>query len=539
MIGERLGRWRIERELGRGGMGRVYLARLEGEPASEGVSQAAVKVLAPELAVDAGLVARFHREIAILSRLRHPHIVALYESGQQGHWYYYAMEYVDGPGLDELLRQEGRLPWWQALQVAIELSQALKHAHDHGIVHRDLKPSNVLLAEGRTVKLSDFGVAWIFAAPRLTATQAVVGSVDYMSPEQAAGQSAGPRSDLYALGVVFYQMITGRLPFRGRTAADMVHQHRYARFDVPIRIVPDLPTEINDVVCQLLEKDPAHRPANAQLLVRHLQAIQRRLASLAPGMTASDPSSAPTAIGSSSVREDHAEKLGDDVRQGAADAEVHAFGAEESTAQRRWLQAAALSVLLMLVVGAIIWGLWPESVDKLLEQADVALSRDDYAELDRILAKLTHARLAPEQAARVEQLHVEGQRKKLSWQSRRRVSQDHLPAQSPAERAYRQAVLEFHLGRQDQARALWQTIVDAYDGVASEQVWVDLAKDGLRLHPQDVTRSVDEAIQRAQKEPAAQGWRRLQALRDLVKDYPEAKQKVEEALRGWPTPPDP
>src|SRR5436309_11213997 len=148
MIGDRLGKWVIYKELGRGGMGRVYLAQEE-----IGGRQAALKVLAAELAQDAGFLHRFQREIEALGRLDHPNIVRFYESGLENGLYYYAMEYVDGPSLDAVLHAQGKLPWQEVLDAALQLCPALKHVHDHGIIHRDLKPPNILRTHAGVLKL--------------------------------------------------------------------------------------------------------------------------------------------------------------------------------------------------------------------------------------------------------------------------------------------------------------------------------------------------------------------------------------------------
>src|SRR6516162_11837972 len=159
---ERLGHWIIDKELGRGGMGQVFLAH-EDPAVNPDSRQAAVKVLAPELATEAGFLHRFQREIDILRQLDNPHIVRFYDAGVQDNRYYYAMEYVPGQNFEEVLRARGRLDWREVLVIAMQLCPALKHAHDHGIIHRDIKPQNVLQAEDGTVKLSDFGVAKVFA----------------------------------------------------------------------------------------------------------------------------------------------------------------------------------------------------------------------------------------------------------------------------------------------------------------------------------------------------------------------------------------
>ena len=174
------------------------------------------------------------------------------------------MEYVDRATVADLLEDRGQLSWEDVAEIGVQVSQALHHAHQADIVHRDLKPANLLRTTDGIVKLSDFGVAKLIGDTSTTAANTLVGTADYASPEQAANKPVTNSDDLYAgLGVVFYQLLTGRLPFMAETAVDMLHQHRYGRFDAPSRLAHDLPHEMDSLVLSLMEKDPDKRPANA------------------------------------------------------------------------------------------------------------------------------------------------------------------------------------------------------------------------------------------------------------------------------------
>lgn len=238
---------------------------------------AAVKILASSLAQEEGFVERFHREIESLKRVKNPHIVELYDFGVDNGTYYYAMEYVAGETLTSVIKRERRLPWDRVIDIGIQVCQALKAAHDAGVVHRDLKPSNLLLTPEGEVKLADFGVAQLFASQRLTVTGGIVGTAEYMSPEQAQGHRATKKSDLYSLGAVLYVLLTGRAPFSGSTTVEVLQKHRYGRFDPPRLIVPDIPHWLDDAICQLLEKDPAKRPPDAFVVARMLDQIKRKV----------------------------------------------------------------------------------------------------------------------------------------------------------------------------------------------------------------------------------------------------------------------
>jgi len=270
---DQVGPYRIERKIGAGGMGNVYL----GVHSVTGKA-AAVKVLPASMAREEGFVQRFRREIESLRKLSNRHIIELYEDGTTDDaTFWYSMEYIDGSTLTTEITDRKRLPWKEVIEFALQISAALKAAHDAGIVHRDIKPSNLLLTRDRVIKLTDFGVASLFATSRLTRTGGIVGTAEYMSPEQARGQRAAKRSDLYSLGAVMYAMLTGRPPFTGPTANDILQKHQFAHFDKPSRYAPEIPRLLEDLVCQLLEKDPAKRPHDALVLMKRLEQIRARL----------------------------------------------------------------------------------------------------------------------------------------------------------------------------------------------------------------------------------------------------------------------
>jgi serine/threonine-protein kinase len=253
-------------------MGTVYLASHE-----QTGRIVALKLLSPSLAREEGLVARFMREIDALKKLKNPHVVELFDHGVDGEMYYYAMEYVPGETLTARLRREKRIPWREVIDLAIQICIALKSAHDAGIIHRDLKPSNLLLTHDGTIKLTDFGVAQVFAGSKLTVTGGIIGTAEYMSPEQGQGRRITKRSDLYSLGAVIYVMLTGRPPFSGKTTLDVIQKHKYSQFDRPRTIVPDVPYWLDEIVCQLMEKDPEKRPADAFVVNRRLQETLRKV----------------------------------------------------------------------------------------------------------------------------------------------------------------------------------------------------------------------------------------------------------------------
>jgi len=270
---ERVGQYEIERKLGAGGMGAVYLGRhsVTGQ-------LAAIKVLPASLAREEGFVLRFTREVQAMRSLSSPYIVKIYEDGvDDNETYYYAMEYVEGQTVAQRLRESGRIPWRDVIDYSVQICSALKSAHVSGIVHRDLKPSNLIITSEGEVKLLDFGVAQVFASGKLTKTGGIIGTAEYMSPEQAQGRRATKASDIYSLGAVMYAMITGRPPFSGKTSMEVIHKHRFGVFDRPRTYVPEIPHWLDDVVCQCLEKEPEKRFPDAYVLSLRLKEIVKKV----------------------------------------------------------------------------------------------------------------------------------------------------------------------------------------------------------------------------------------------------------------------
>ncbi len=271
---DRIGPYEILRKIGSGGMGTVYLGRHVDTQL-----EAAVKVLPSSMAREPGTVDRFEREINAMRQLAGPHIVELFESGhdEPTDQMWFAMEYVEGETLTDCIRANRRLPWEQSVDIAIQICSALKTAHATGVVHRDLKPSNLLIGDDGVVKLTDFGVAQVFAAQRLTVTGGIIGTAEYMSPEQAQGRRCTRTSDLYSLGAVLYVMLTGRPPFTGKNAVEIIQKHSTAMFDRPSLYAADIPRILEDVVCKLLEKAPDDRYGDAHVVSLRLKEVVKRV----------------------------------------------------------------------------------------------------------------------------------------------------------------------------------------------------------------------------------------------------------------------
>jgi serine/threonine-protein kinase len=247
---------------------------------------AAVKVLPAQLTADPPFLQRFRREVMTLARLDHPNIVRIFDDGEADGAYYYAMDFVEGVSLESVLEKKEKMPPLDALRIVRSAAEALEHSHARGIVHRDIKPANIMLTPAGGVKLMDFGIAKVLDATRMTATLAVLGTVEYMSPEQSQGRHVDGRSDLYSLGVVLYQCLTARLPITGATPTEVIMKLRTHQIDPPSAWVRDLPKSLDELVMRLLERDTSNRTASARELIRELARAERQIKA---GITGHEP----------------------------------------------------------------------------------------------------------------------------------------------------------------------------------------------------------------------------------------------------------
>ena len=262
------GRYRLRRELARGGMAAVWEA--EDKVLTRRV---AIKVLHPHLAGDDGFRTRFRREAVAAARLAHPHIVTTYDTGRDADVAYIVMELVDGTTLARLLKAQGPLPVAKAIDVAVQVADALACAHTHGVVHRDVKPANILLRDDGHVKVADFGIAKAGAGHDLTRTGVVMGTAKYLSPEQVSGHPADAGSDIYALGIVLYEMLCGAPPFVGDTELSTAVARLTAAPGSLRDRRQDVPRSLEAVVLRSLARDPAARYRTAEEMRASLLAV--------------------------------------------------------------------------------------------------------------------------------------------------------------------------------------------------------------------------------------------------------------------------
>ncbi|MBN1488204.1 MAG: protein kinase [Anaerolineae bacterium] len=265
LVNTRLGKYLIQSELGRGGMAAVYLGY---DPTLE--RTVAIKVLAPHLVWQKDFVDRFLREARSAARLRHPNIVTIFDVGQESGWYYFVMEYLEGKELTEYIKEQGALPPEEVITILRPLAEALDYAHEQGLIHRDIKPGNIIIDQGHS-KITDFGIARASHETRLTSTGTIIGTPEYMSPEQAQGLTVDARSDQYSLAVVAYEMLSGIVPFQADSTMAVLYKVTHEPPPPISDVKSDLPKGVETVLEQAMAKEPEARFENVAAFINALE----------------------------------------------------------------------------------------------------------------------------------------------------------------------------------------------------------------------------------------------------------------------------
>jgi serine/threonine protein kinase len=348
------GRYRLEGRLGFGGMSTVHLAldqRLE--------RRVAVKLLAEHLADDPAFVSRFQREAQAAARLVHPNIVQVFDSGrdQQTHQYFIVMEYIEGSSGAEILRDDGWMEVDDALSIIEQACEGLDYAHRHGVVHRDVKPGNLLRAREGEVKLADFGIAKATEQSSITQVGSVLGTAAYLAPEQARGEEAGASADIYALGVVAYQLISGRLPYEATSLTELALKQQQEEPATLDTLVAAVSPELADAIAVALALDPRDRYATAREMRR---ALSDGAKGIAPGERTPAPARAPATQATSVLPSRGRSGTPPAVvaprrpRQGPPRANSAAAQAPAASAPRRRTNRLVLGLLAVLVIALAI-----------------------------------------------------------------------------------------------------------------------------------------------------------------------------------------
>ena len=268
LIGKIVGnRYEILEEVGLGGMATVFKAK------DHVLNRlVAVKVLKDEFTTDTEFVKRFNTEAQAAASLSHPNIVSIFDVGheEENNLYYIVMELIQGKTLKEIINSERKLTWKWAVNIAMQIASALEIAHKNGIVHRDIKPHNIIITEDGIAKVTDFGIAKAVSNSTITAFGTTIGSVHYFSPEQAKGGYTDAKSDLYSLGVVMYEMLTGKVPFDADTPVSVALKHMQEEAKEPIELNEEIPTAINQIVVKAMQKEPTARYQSATEMLHDL-----------------------------------------------------------------------------------------------------------------------------------------------------------------------------------------------------------------------------------------------------------------------------
>jgi serine/threonine protein kinase/outer membrane protein assembly factor BamD (BamD/ComL family) len=380
LIGQNVGPFHVEKELGCGAMGTVYLADY-----TKTGRKVALKVISPGLSDNEKLMERFDREVNILKQLKHPNIVRLLAFGRFHGSPFYAMEFIDGESLDQVLRRRGRFSWEEVVEMGKQVAQALQHAHENGVIHRDLKPSNLMFDRAtNTVKLTDFGIAKDVDRTSITTEHKTIGTIAYMSPEQCQGlRNLTGKSDIYSLGIVLYELVTGRKPFEAENAMDMFLMHVQGKFERPSRLVPEIPMWLDTLICQCMEKKADHRPADAAMVAKALDEVKEKVASQESFSVRSAKKTAKT--GKDARDREAAEALLEATGKPSRKRKRSELPEEEGRSSKGvWLTAAGLGTLLVLVIVLLVIGLWPASPadnlaagEKLVQDAELLVDQGD------------------------------------------------------------------------------------------------------------------------------------------------------------------
>ncbi|HLN61257.1 MAG TPA: Stk1 family PASTA domain-containing Ser/Thr kinase, partial [Symbiobacteriaceae bacterium] len=259
-------RYRIGERIGGGGMALVYRARDE-----QLGRDVAVKVLRGQFGTDEEFIRRFRREAQNAASLSHPNVVQIFDVGRDDDQYFIVMELVEGQTLKELIQRQGPLPIAEAVRISAEILGALEHAHTNRIVHRDIKPHNILISRDGHAKVTDFGIARATTTDTVTHTGSIMGSAHYFSPEQANGQPTGEKSDIYSMGIVLYEMLTGTVPFTGDSPITVALKHIRDRVVPATQLNSEVPVELDEIILRALEKEPEDRYPSAAAMRQALE----------------------------------------------------------------------------------------------------------------------------------------------------------------------------------------------------------------------------------------------------------------------------
>lgn len=534
------GPFEIRGKLGTGGMGIVYKAVYQKTGQT-----VALKVLSPDLSADEQVRKRFDREMEILKRLDHKNIVRYYGGGRIGNQHFYAMELMEGGSLDAVLKKRGRLSWEQTIEVGKAVARALEHAHYYGIVHRDLKPANLFLSKDNRLKLGDFGIARDTERTALTAAGKTVGTYAYMAPEQISGKPPVSRkTDQYALGCVLFELLTGRPPFEGDNAAQMLMQHLELKPPRVTSLVPDCPLWLENVINKLLEKDPDDRYFDARAVWVALDEVVKK-------------EIAGESVVKQTVRGDVT------VATKGEDPELKRLLRRKKKKRKKKKQAFYeqtwfLALCLALLVGFITWAVWPLSAEErfargqtLMEQA-AELQPDDeqraylFQEAEEHFHKLLDRYPDSPQASQAREYLVEIRTDRLRRQAEARLRTNRRP-RSVAEGLYMKARRDEIAGDRISALDKYRKLKELVQGREKDRPYFRLAQqrmdaiydqndgsDSARQLIEDALRRADQSFRAGNTVKANEIWNAIVSFFGNNKELEPLVNRARARLAGKP-----
>lgn len=461
-----IGPFEVGDRIGIGGMGIVYRATY-----TKNGAQVALKILSPELSDTESLQRRFEREVAILKKLQHPNIVRYYGGGKFGTQRFYAMELVTGGSVEDLLREKKRLSWEEALDITMQVAKALEHAHEAGVIHRDLKPGNLLMTRDHVIKLTDFGIARDTTATALTAAGKTVGTYAYMAPEQIRGKPpVDKKTDLYALGCVLFELISGETPFQSENQGEMLMMHLQEEPPRITSLVPGCPQQVEDLIFKLIEKDPGDRPYDALALQSMIEEVRRSIADEKTNAArAFEAATAATVIASAK-----------DISELKGAVAKPKKKKKKTVAGPFYEQIWFLGTILALVLGVIVYSFLPAGEDALMQKAQQLLkadftvdhtrARDDY--LKPLLKKFPNGKYA----VQAEKLIVDVDKEETLNKMRARVKLRQPPL-NEAELQYLNAEKFLQFGDRVTALRKYRAINELFKDKEEFRIYVLLAQD--------------------------------------------------------------
>lgn len=458
-----VGPFEVGERIGVGGMGIVYRATY-----TKNGAQVALKILSPDVSDSESLQRRFEREISILKKLQHPHIVRYYGGGKIGSQRFYAMELVEGGSVEDYLKKKIRLPWEEALDIGIQVAKALEHAHDAGVIHRDLKPANLLMNSASLVKLTDFGIARDTTATAITAAGKTVGTYAYMAPEQIRGKPpVDKKTDLYALGCVLFEMISGETPFTSENQGEMLMQHLQEEPPRITSLVPDCPIFMEELIFKLLEKEPGDRVFDALALQGELEDVRTKVTE--QRSMAAHTMSGGTTVGRSQSAEELKSILSKKKKKKKRD--------KSPFYEKIWF----LGLCLLIVCGFVVWHFMPEGEEQLMAQAEKRMASEyamDWREArDKYLVPLTTRFPDGRYAEKAHEMILDIDKRSVDKEMHRKRTKNDKEFANEAEKQMLSAEKLLKFGDRITALRMYRSITQLFKDKEEFRIHVLLAQD--------------------------------------------------------------